>query len=163
MWFTPISARPRFELHGPELRFFRDSTIGSGARIWARRCWRRWAFFLLRRAVSTSWTGAIWTSRACTRSIRPEPSSSHATDNIDLWRVYSHPADRAIGIICDRRVMLNGFCSAVHYPDHLGRDRKKNRGIGEDIPFPRPFCRAHRRDQCAFLTEMPSRHFALAL
>jgi hypothetical protein len=46
-----------------------------------------------------------------------------AKDNMDARRVYSYPADRASGIICDQRVMLNGFYSAEHYPDHLRRIR----------------------------------------
>jgi hypothetical protein len=31
--------------------------------------------------------------------------------------------DRASGIICDQRVMLNGFYAAQNYPDHLRRIR----------------------------------------
>jgi hypothetical protein len=48
---------------------------------------------------------------------------SRAKENMDARRVYSHPVDRASGVICDQRVMLNGFYSAENYPDHLRRIR----------------------------------------
>jgi hypothetical protein len=48
---------------------------------------------------------------------------TRAKENMDARRVYSHPADRTSGIICDQRVMLNGFYSAENYPDHLRRIR----------------------------------------
>jgi hypothetical protein len=48
---------------------------------------------------------------------------TRAKRDIDARRVYPHPADRASGVICDQRVMLNGFCSAEKYPDHLRRIR----------------------------------------
>jgi len=35
--------------------------------------------------------------------------------------------DRATGLICDQRVMLNGFYSAKNYPEHLRRIRFKTR------------------------------------
>lgn len=48
---------------------------------------------------------------------------TRAKQGMDGRRVYSHPVDRASGIICDQRVMLNGFYSAENYPDHLRRIR----------------------------------------
>src|ERR1035437_3494467 len=44
---------------------------------------------------------------------------TRAKEGMNARRVYSHPVDRATGIICDQRVMLNGFYSAENYPDHL--------------------------------------------
>ncbi len=49
--------------------------------------------------------------------------------------VYSHPVDRASGIICDQRVMLNGFYSAESYPDHLGRIRFNDAETGKTLVF----------------------------
>ena len=54
---------------------------------------------------------------------------------MDARRVYSHPADRASGIICDQRVMLNGFYSAENYPDHLRRIRFRDPETGKTLVF----------------------------
>ena len=44
-----------------------------------------------------------------------------AKSNLKCRRVYSHPVDRAIGLICDQSVMLTGFYQAKGYPDKLRR------------------------------------------
>ena len=46
---------------------------------------------------------------------------TRAKEGMDARRVYSEAADRASGIVCDQRVMLNGFCAAQHYPGYLRR------------------------------------------
>jgi hypothetical protein len=60
---------------------------------------------------------------------------TRAKENMDARRVYSHPADRASGIICDQRVMLNGFYSAENYPDHLRRIRFHDPETGKTLVF----------------------------
>jgi len=60
---------------------------------------------------------------------------TRAKQNMDARRVYSHPADRANGIICDQRVMLNGFYSAENYPDHLRRIRFNDPETGKALVF----------------------------
>jgi hypothetical protein len=52
--------------------------------------------------------------------------ATRAKEGMNARRVYSHPVDRATGIICDQRVMLNGFYSARNYPEHLRRIRFKD-------------------------------------
>jgi transposase len=54
---------------------------------------------------------------------------------MDARRVYSHPVDRATGLICDQRVMLNGFYSAKNYPEHLRRIRFKDPESGKTLVF----------------------------
>ena len=44
-----------------------------------------------------------------------------AKSNLKCRRVYSHPVDRATGLICDQSVMLTGFYQAKGYPDKLRR------------------------------------------
>ena len=61
---------------------------------------------------------------------------TRAKEGMDARRVYSHPADRASGIICHQRVMLNGFHSAENYPDHLRRIRFHDPGTGKTLAFP---------------------------
>ena len=51
---------------------------------------------------------------------------TRARAGMDARRVYSAPVDRSSGVICDQRVMLNGFYSAKHYPEHLRRIRFKD-------------------------------------
>ena len=58
---------------------------------------------------------------------------TRAKQNMDARRVYSHPVDRAIGIICDQRVMLNGFYSAENYPEHLRRIRFHDPETGKTL------------------------------
>jgi len=60
---------------------------------------------------------------------------TRAKHNMDARRVYSHPADRTSGVICDQRVMLNGFHSAQKYPDHLRRIRFNDPETGKRLVF----------------------------
>jgi hypothetical protein len=50
-------------------------------------------------------------------------------------RVYSFETQRATGVICDQRVMLNGFYSAKAYPEHLRRVRFKDPSSGKTLVF----------------------------
>lgn len=50
-------------------------------------------------------------------------------------RVYSFPSDRTLGVICDQRVLLNGFYSAKNYPEHLRRIRFKDPESGKTLVF----------------------------
>ena len=60
---------------------------------------------------------------------------TRAKENMDARRVYSFPVDRTSGIICDQRVMLNGFYSAENYPDHLRRIRFNDPETGKTLVF----------------------------
>jgi len=44
-----------------------------------------------------------------------------AKSNHKCRRVYSHPVDKATGLICDQSVILTGFYQAKDYPDKLRR------------------------------------------
>ena len=61
---------------------------------------------------------------------------TRSKEGMDARRVYSHPVDRATGLICDQRVMLNGFYSAKNYPEHLRRIRFKDPESGKALVFP---------------------------
>ncbi|MEQ8836176.1 IS4 family transposase [Haliea sp.] len=50
-------------------------------------------------------------------------------------RVYSVRTDRTTGVICDQRIMLNGFYSSKHYPEHLRRIRFKDPETGQTLVF----------------------------
>jgi hypothetical protein len=41
--------------------------------------------------------------------------------NTEFKRIYSHPVDRATGIICDQIISLSGFYASRDYPDKLRR------------------------------------------
>jgi hypothetical protein len=60
---------------------------------------------------------------------------TRAKVGMDARRVYSNPVDRTTGVICDQRVMLNGFYSAKNYPDHLRRVRFKDPESGKTLVF----------------------------
>jgi Transposase DDE domain/Domain of unknown function (DUF4372) len=60
---------------------------------------------------------------------------TRAKEGMDARRVYSAPTDRSGGIICDQRVMLNGFYAAQHYPEHLRRIRFKDDESGKTLIF----------------------------
>jgi hypothetical protein len=51
---------------------------------------------------------------------------TRAKSNIDAHRVYSAPTDRAIGILCDQTIVLNGHYTSQHYPEHLRRIRLRD-------------------------------------
>ena len=60
---------------------------------------------------------------------------TRAKKGMDARRVYSAPTDRCDGVICDQRVMLNGFYSAQNYPEHLRRIRFKDPESGKTLVF----------------------------
>lgn len=60
---------------------------------------------------------------------------TRAKEGMDARRVYSAATDRSSGIICDQRVMLNGFYAAQHYPEHLRRIRFKDAESGKTLVF----------------------------
>ncbi len=55
--------------------------------------------------------------------------------NLNARRVYSSPVDRSSGIICDQRIMLNGYYSHCHYPEHLRRIRFRDTEGGKTLIF----------------------------
>jgi hypothetical protein len=60
---------------------------------------------------------------------------TRAKVGMDARRVYSATTDRSTGVICDQRVMLNGFYSAKNYPEHLRRVRFKDPESGKTLVF----------------------------
>lgn len=60
---------------------------------------------------------------------------TRAKQGMDARRVYSSPTRRSTGVICDQRVMLNGFYSAKAYPEHLRRVRFKDPESGKTLVF----------------------------
>ena len=60
---------------------------------------------------------------------------TRAKQGMDARRVYSAPTQRSAGVICDQRVMLNGFYSAKAYPEHLRRVRFKDPESGKTLVF----------------------------
>jgi len=43
--------------------------------------------------------------------------------NFQCRRIYSHPVDKSLGLICDQTVRLTGFYAQQHYPENLRRIR----------------------------------------
>ena len=60
---------------------------------------------------------------------------TRAKSPMDARRVYSAPVDRDTGVICDQRVMLNGYYSAKNYPEHLRRIRFRDPESGKTLIF----------------------------
>jgi hypothetical protein len=60
---------------------------------------------------------------------------TRAKQGMDAHRVYSRPVDRKSGIICDQRIMLNGYYSAKNYPEHLRRIRFHDPETGKTLVF----------------------------
>ena len=60
---------------------------------------------------------------------------TRAKSPMDARRVYSATMDRTSGVLCDQRVMLNGFYSARKYPEHLRRIRFRDPASGKTLVF----------------------------
>ena len=60
---------------------------------------------------------------------------TRAKSPMDARRVYSAATDRASGVLCDQRVMLNGYYSAKKYPEHLRRIRFNDPACGKTLVF----------------------------
>jgi hypothetical protein len=60
---------------------------------------------------------------------------TRAKETMDARRVYSLPADRTSGVICDQRVRLNGYYAQKHYPEHLRRIRFRDPEIAKTLIF----------------------------
>jgi Transposase DDE domain/Domain of unknown function (DUF4372) len=60
---------------------------------------------------------------------------TRAKRGMNARRVYSAPADRSSGIICDQRVALNGHYVNKDYPEHLRRIRFKDPQSAKTLVF----------------------------
>src|ERR1700746_3721452 len=60
---------------------------------------------------------------------------TRAKSNLDAHRVYSAPADRAVGIIADQTIALDGYATSKDYPVHLRRVRFKDPESGKTLVF----------------------------
>ena len=60
---------------------------------------------------------------------------TRAKDNMNAQRVYSAPADKDNGIMCDQMVKLNGHYAIQNYPEHLRRIRLKDIETGKTLIF----------------------------
>ena len=60
---------------------------------------------------------------------------TRAKRGMDARRVYSSPTDRSTGVICDQRIMLNGFYISQDYPEQLRRIRFKDPESGKTLVF----------------------------
>src|ERR1700687_4711308 len=60
---------------------------------------------------------------------------TRAKSPMDARRVYSATTDRTTGVICDQRILLNGYYSAKNYPEHLRRIRFKDPETGKSLIF----------------------------
>lgn len=60
---------------------------------------------------------------------------TRAKRGMDARRTCSMPADREQGVICDQRVVLNGFYASRHYPEFIRRIRYKDPDTGKTLVF----------------------------
>lgn len=60
---------------------------------------------------------------------------TRAKRGMNAHRVYSMPADRDTGVICDQRITLDGFYIAQDYPEQLRRIRYTDPGSGKTLVF----------------------------
>jgi Domain of unknown function (DUF4372)/Transposase DDE domain len=60
---------------------------------------------------------------------------TRAKRNMNCQRVHSTPIDRSTGLICDQRVMLNGFYTSQDYPGPLRRVRYKDPVTDKSLAF----------------------------
>lgn len=60
---------------------------------------------------------------------------TRAKQGMHARRVYSSATQRQTGVICDQRVMLQGFKSAKAYPEHLRRVRFKDPSSDKTLVF----------------------------
>jgi transposase len=58
-----------------------------------------------------------------------------AKSNLKCRRVYSHPVDKATGLICDQSVMLTGFYQAKDYPDKIRRIKYHDIATDKNLVF----------------------------
>ena len=60
---------------------------------------------------------------------------TRAKRGMDARRICSIPTDREQGVICDQRVVLNGFYASQHYPELIRRIRYKDPETGKTLVF----------------------------
>ena len=60
---------------------------------------------------------------------------TRAKTNMHAHRVYSAPADRDAGVICDQTITLDGYQTQQHYPVQLRRIRFKDPETGKTLVF----------------------------
>ena len=86
-----------------------------------------------------------------TASTKPAASLSPAPNPTKARQIYSLPTDRAIGIICDQRIVLEGRYPHRHFPQQLRRMRFKDPQSGKTFGVPHQSDNAARRDHLSAL------------
>ena len=96
----------------------------------------RWTCYFLNLAPFTLWIAAtLIFARLYVLHQAGAFFVTRAKSNIDAHRVYSAPADRDAGVICDQTIVLNGNLTRLHYPTHLRRIRFKDSATGKTLVF----------------------------
>lgn len=54
-------------------------------------------------------------------------------DNLQFRRIYSNPANKDAGLICDQIIQLTGFYPAKHYPERLRRVRSYDHILDNEV------------------------------
>lgn len=60
---------------------------------------------------------------------------TRAKSNMKYHRLYSHPADKTVGVIADQTIRLDGFYTRKDYPAHLRRVRFCDPETGKQLVF----------------------------
>jgi len=60
---------------------------------------------------------------------------TRAKRGLNARRIYSMPVERETGVVCDQRIVLEGFYSNRHYPEHLRRIRYRDPVSGNTLIF----------------------------
>jgi hypothetical protein len=114
------------------------STLADANESRDRRIWFELATLLIRRARKLYVSEALGVELDNTVYTLHQAGAffvTRAKSPMDARRVYSAPVDRDAGVICDQRVMLNGYYSAKRYPEHLRRIRFKDPESGKTLVF----------------------------
>jgi hypothetical protein len=60
---------------------------------------------------------------------------TRAKSKLDVHQIYSAPADRTTGVICDQTIALDGYLAERNYPGHLRRIRFRDAETGKTLVF----------------------------
>lgn len=60
---------------------------------------------------------------------------TRAKDNLAFVRVYSHPVDKSVGLVCDQTIRLKNHYASKDYPKHLRRIKYHDKELDKTFVF----------------------------